>query len=160
MHPSGILPDRYRLRHLVTCESRCKYFPFLSHFLPIAAGQPGTITRRRRRWRDRTQCLSQTAAAAAADIALAQSHKLPPTERTDGADGRTDDLSPYLSSSGRKGSEEKPYLPNSISISCPRYSFHAEADTRTSALLSYPYTTCPDEVEIEVALAAFRSSVC
>ena len=59
----------------------------------------------------------------------------------DGADGRTDDLSPYLSSSGRKGSEEKPYLPNSISISCPRYSFHAEADTRTSALLilSYPY---------------------
>ena len=49
MHASGILPDRYRLRHLVTCESRCKYFPFLSHFLPIAAGQPGTITRRRRR---------------------------------------------------------------------------------------------------------------
>ena len=95
MHASGILPDRYRLRHLVTCESRCKYFPFLSHFLPIAAGQPGTITRRRR-WRDRTQCLSQTAAAAAADIALAQSHKLPPTERTGRTDGRMTSLPIYL----------------------------------------------------------------
>ena len=44
----------------------------------------------------RTHCLSQTAAAAAADIALAQSHKLPPTERTDGADGRMTSLPIYL----------------------------------------------------------------
>ena len=138
MHASGILPDRYRLRHLVTCESRCKYFPFLSHFLPIAAGQPGTITRRRR-WRDRGPSVSARRRRPPRPTSHWPSLTNCRRRSGRGRGGRTDDLSPYLSSSGRKGSEEKPYLPNSISISCPRYSFHAEADTPTSALLSSPY---------------------